>query len=145
MFQSKDKGAAALNPAARTVLQQAANNPHPDAPSVTSETPSVGINTIELTKPITSHKGQLRELTLRPPTFADYIEIGDVDAVVASLGADNRPSEMRAVTNHDAMLKWAVALTGHDRVVLSHLTPGDAGELMRRVRLALAPFAQGNS
>lgn len=144
MFNSKPP---AGSPAARTVLQQAANPVQPDpVPSpAANDTVEVGNPPIKLSQSITTHAGPVRELTLRQPTFTDYIAIGDIDTPVLSNFDDNgRPTMMEAKTNHDAMMRWAVALTGLDKIVLSHLTPADAGQLMRRVRLAVAPFQKGN-
>lgn len=146
MFNSKPP---AGSPAARTVLQQAANPIQTDQPPPAAndaiEAPA-GPLAIKLTKPITTHAGLVREIALRKPTFTDYIANGDIDtAVVSGISADGQPSEFRVVTNHDAIMKWAVVLTGLDRLVLAQLEPADVGELIRGVRLAMQPFSRGNS
>lgn len=138
-------------PQAAAVLRQAASNanPEPAAPaaaSVQQVAPATAGETIPLSKTIQTHQGPKSELVLRAPTFTDYIELGDIDTAVAlSLAADGKPEQLEVRTNHEAIMRWASALTGHDRVVLSQLAPRDAGALIRAVRLAIAPFTQGNS
>ncbi len=148
MFTKSNPGG--VTPAARTVLQQAANQQQPDPPTPPGAGPamesSAGGTTIALSKPITTHTGVVRELVLRAATFTDYIENGDIDMVIAGgFGPDNKPTELRTVTNFDGLMKWAVALTGYDRLVLSQLAPSDAGKMMRNLRLQLQAFQQGNS
>lgn len=102
---------------------------------------------VRLTRPIATHKGDVAEIRLKQPTFADFIELGDIDTVVA-IGVDDasgQPQGLEVKTNHKALERWAVRLTGLDTVVLNLLAPADAGALMREVRLALKPFSQGNS
>lgn len=130
-------------PQAAAVLRQAASNANPEPPQ---SAPAPAGAVVPLSKSITTHKGSVSELVVRAPTFTDYISIGDIDTPVASgVGPDGRPTQLEVRTNHEAIMRWASALTGHDRIVLSQLAPADAGELIRAVRVAIAPFAQGNS
>lgn len=139
------------SPAAAAVLRQAAGNgnPEPSATAVGAAPASAaGSTVIPLSKPIATHKGTVSEIVIRPPTFTDYIQIGDIDTPVISGKADGDPGQDVSVvvrTNYAAIMRWASALTGLDQIVLSQLAPHDAGLLMRHVRLALAPFQQGNS
>ena len=139
---------APLSPAGGTVLRQAAGNgnvaPAPEPTAAASAT--AGSVTLPLTRPIVTHQGPKSEIVIRAPTFTDYIANGDIDTPVASgVGPDGRPTTLEVRTNHEAIMKWASALTGLDRLVLSQLAPGDAGEMLKHVRMAIQPFSQGNS
>lgn len=103
--------------------------------------------TVTLSRPLNTHKGAVSVIPVRAPTFLDYIDIGDIDTVIAHNidEVTEKPDALEVKTNHAAILRWAVALTGIDRIVLSSLPPVDAGSLMRAVRQAVAPFSQGNS
>jgi len=86
------------------------------------------------------------EIALRQPVLTDYIEIGDIDTFVASgIDAAGQPTGMEAKTSHQALMAYAVRLSGHDTHVLGRLHPGDAGNLIRAVRLLVLPFSRGNS
>lgn len=103
--------------------------------------------TIDLTKPLNTHKGETRRIFLRSPTLADYIELGDIDVVFAK-GVDEsgkQPEGMEVRTNYDAIMRWAVRLSDLDRVILGALNPQDAGVLVGAVRKAVVPFSKGNS
>jgi hypothetical protein len=120
-----------------------ASEPRQVAPSL----PVAAGAVVHLSRPIATHKGDVAEIRLKQPTFADFIELGDIDTVVA-IGVDDatgQPLGLEVKTNHKALERWAVRLTGHDAVVLNLLAPSDAGALMREVRMALKPFSQGNS
>jgi len=132
------------SPQAAAVLRQAASNGNPE-PSPAAAPAANGI-TIPLTKPISTHRGTVSEIVMRSPTFTDYIANGDIDTPVASgVGVDGKPTSLEVRTNHEAIMRWASTLTGLDRLVLSQLAPGDAGELIQHVRRAILPFSQGNS
>jgi len=132
-------------PQAAAVLRQAASNGNVEQASAAAPVDDGSI-TIPLSKPIQSHQGPKTVLVIRQPTFTDYIANGDIDTAVASgMGADGKPTSLEVRTNHEAIMRWAATLTGFDRLVLSQLAPGDAGEMIRHVRQAILPFSQGNS
>jgi len=102
-------------------------------------------STIQLSRAIPTHQGDVRTLTVRPPTLTDYIANGDIDVPVAMNFENGVATTLRVQTNHDALVRWAAALTGHDRVVLGNLGAADAGRLFEAVRTAVLPFTRGNS
>ena len=109
--------------------------------------PAGGGASVRLSRPIATHNGDIAEITLREPTFADYIEIGDVD-IASGTGVDEVTGQVAGFevrTNYRALEAWASRLSGLDRVVLGQLTAADAGKLMRAVKMAVAPFTRGNS
>ncbi|MGE0699266.1 MAG: phage tail assembly protein [Hyphomicrobiaceae bacterium] len=85
-----------------------------------------------LSKPIRTHQGELRELTLRDPVAADYIEIGKVPFDVR--GADE---DRRATVDFKVAAQWAAALTGLDAILLGQLAAKDWLALVGRVNALL--------
>lgn len=107
---------------------------------------SADVVTVRLAAPLKTHRGDVMEIALRQPVLTDYIEIGDIDTFVASgVDAAGQPTGMEAKTSHQALMAYAVRLSGHDTHVLGRLHPGDAGNLIRAVRLMVLPFSRGNS
>jgi hypothetical protein len=102
---------------------------------------------VELSRPLATHKGEVRKIVLRQPHLSDYIEIGDIDCVAAA-GVDEstgQPRSMEVKTNREALISWAVRLSGLDRTILGTLAPEDSGALIQAVRIAILPFSRGNS
>ncbi len=142
MFNSKQQ-----TPQAATVLRQAAANQAEPPTNTATPAASGVVHSIKLSRAINTHKGLVSELSLRAPTMSDYIANGDIDTVVATGIAPGVavPTALETKVNYEGLMKWAVSLSGLDRLVLDQLSPEDAGHLFRQVRIAVAPFAQGNS
>lgn len=132
---------------APTAVREASGNGGGVTAAVSAPTTGAGSIVIDLSAPLPTHTGDVRKLTLRQPKFADYIEIGDIDLVVAKGVQEDgqQPEGMEVKTDYHALMRWATRLTDLDRIVLGNLAPGDAGNLMRAVRMAVAPFQRGNS
>lgn len=103
------------------------------------------LKVIHLSRSIVTHQGDTRVLSLREPTLADYIEFGDIDTPVATDFEDGRATVLRTHTYRDALISWAVALTGLDRIVLGALSAQDAGAVFEAVRIAVEPFSKGSA
>lgn len=104
-----------------------------------------GSASITLSRPISTHDGDKSVLNLRAPTLSDYMSHGDIDVPIATDFVNGVATTLRAHTDREALIKWAAALTGLDRVVLGQLSAADAGRLFEAVRTAVLPFSRGNS
>lgn len=79
---------------------------------------------IKLTKPIEGAQGMIREITLREPTFDDYLRCGDV--AVPSKQSDG---SMSVSVNRDALALWMQQLSGIDVLTLGMLSMRDSNEI----------------
>lgn len=129
---------APMRPAGRPVAVE--QQPLPPA-----EMPDFDTLTVVLSRKIVTRAGEVTKINLREPTFTDYIALGDIDTPVASDFVDGRATVLKTHTDRDALVGWAVALSGLDRIVLGQLSARDAGALFEAVRMAVEPFAKGNS
>lgn len=102
------------------------------APKPDDYVPPADVKTLRLSSAIKSHAGEIRELKLREPIAADYIEIGKLPFNVRGDAADRRV-EM----DFKLMAQWASRLSGHDELVISQLKAEDWLELVGRVNALL--------
>jgi hypothetical protein len=99
---------------------------------------------IELAHPLSGHAGAIGELTLKVPTFGDFIDCGPVQRHVARhVGTPDFAVEIRE--DQDAMMRWMIRLTGQPEAILRQLSPRDAFAIRREIARMVAEFEQGNS
>lgn len=100
---------------------------------------------VNLETPLKSHAGEMRQIHLKPATFADYIDIGDVDSWVAdSVNEAGQATNLRVETNYAAIMRWATRLSDIDQHILGTLKPRDAYRLMLAIKRIVAVFTKGN-
>lgn len=107
--------------------------------------PTIAVE-IPLTKPITTHAGELRVLQLRMPSYGDLMDIGEIDRVYV-LELDeltNKPTKMETIVDRAAVMKWAERLTDIGRIVLSQLTMKDGMALEAALRRIIGAAQKGN-
>ena len=87
---------------------------------------------VELSKPIQSHKGQMRTVVIREPNAGDYIEIGRFPFDIRGEGEDRR-------ANIDFTLagKWVARLTDLDDILIKQLASRDFLALVGRINTIL--------
>lgn len=145
MFNSKQP----VTGAARSVLQQAANVAQSDAATTigsvandAAESP-VGAVVVQLKKSMATHKGPVSELTIREPTFAEFIEYGPISTVVYSNdGEGAKPNRIEGKLNLKGLMRWMTALTGHDAIILGTLSPRDSYAVSDAVAKMVARFTE---
>jgi hypothetical protein len=75
---------------------------------------------LRLTKPLQTHKGQVREIMFRAPVGRDYI---DIQALPFDLrGGDE---SRRIVIDYAKSARWVSALTGLDEIVIGNMPRED--------------------
>lgn len=102
---------------------------------------------IALLRPLVTHAGDLRKLTLRVPTFGDFVDLGEVTRMFA-VPSETDPEQMGQVelkVDRAAVMRWASRLSGHDRVVLGQLAPADAQKLMSAIVQVVGLFTKAGS
>lgn len=115
----------------------------PGAANAATQLPP-GSTIVELSQPLVTHKGDVRQIVLKPITVGDFIDCGAIETVrVLSLDEAGQPKEMEHRINNEALIEWATRLTGLDRLIISSMT-ADGPKLLRAVRLAVAKFEAGN-
>lgn len=98
--------------------------------------------TVPLSRPLTTHEGELRAIPLRKPTFGEFIAIGQIETVIYS-GADGA---LRRESKFDLqrLMRWAVELSGQDHIILATLDAEDAYALTKAVSDIVNVFVMGN-
>lgn len=120
MFVPKVQGAAS------SAAIQATADPTP--PTAMPVDPLV----IVLAAPIKSHKGEIRELRMRKPVAADFIEIGRMPFDVRGEGEDKR-----AIVDFKLAATWLARLTDHDEIVIGQLSQLDFMLAVARINVLL--------
>lgn len=119
-------------------------DPMPPAPVAESAPIALGSVTVPLSRPLVTHRGDVHEITLRAPTFGDFIDLGEVTRMFA-VPSERNPEEMGQVelkVDRAAVMRWAVRLSGHDQVILSTLSANDAQRLMAPIVQLVAAFTK---
>lgn len=98
-----------------------------------------------LSRPVPTHKGELRELAVRVPDFGEFIELGEITSVLRFGETPDGQPILKTQIDRDKLMAWAVRLTGVDRVILGTLPPPDAYRLSLSVTRVVEIFTQGNS
>lgn len=80
--------------------------------------------TIKLTKPIDGMHGMIREITLREPTFDDYLQCGDV-----AVPSKNPDGALSFSVDREALSLWMQQLSGIDQLTLGDLSMRDVNEI----------------
>jgi hypothetical protein len=83
---------------------------------------------VKLVKPIKTHQGEQREITLREPIASDYVTCDVMPFKIIGNG-----DEARIDVQFKPMMKWATLLTGHDEIVLGNLSGPDWLEMTRKI------------
>ena len=100
---------------------------------------------VRLTRAIETIDGPVTTLTLREPTFGDWLDCGELNSAVAVTdGAGGQPGRIEIQTNREAVMRWLARLSGLDQAVLTQLTMTD----FRQAHLALQRIVgdmEGNS
>ncbi len=99
--------------------------------------------TVQLSRPLTTHRGDVSEIALRKPNFGDFIDLGQVENLRFSQSEDGA-KQQESVIDFERLMRWAVRLSGIDRVILSTLDPIDAYELSKAVIQIANVFILGN-
>lgn len=100
--------------------------------------------TITLSRPLPTHKGDVRAIQLRKPTFGEFIEIGPVENLVFTNGDDDS-RRMESRIDLQRLMKWAVRLSDIDQLVLSSLDPADGYALSKAVVEIVNVFVVGGN
>ena len=87
-----------------------------------------GAHVVPLSKPLTSHQGQLTELRLRPPTFKDFMDLGDPSTLILGTGA------MIPQDDFDIIKSYIVRLSGVDELLLGPASIRDAKAMRDAVK-----------
>lgn len=99
---------------ASAAAMAAANGEPPAAVPVT------GDKIVALQKPIRTHQGEVRAITLRDPIAQDYIEIEQLPFEVRGTG-----DERRITVNFKIAAKWVARMANLDELLVGQLSAGD--------------------
>lgn len=104
------------------------------------------VATVTLKAPIEGQAGTIRQIALRAPRLADYLDCGEIMKLSASgaIGADGKPETLNLEVDRWAVMRWLERLSGHNAHELGQLSMGDYRSLEREVR-TLVDTDQGNS
>lgn len=102
--------------------------------------------TVELSRPIVTHKGDVRVLQIREPKFEDWINCGPVNRrIVLDPRENGGRTGVEIVEDATALLKWMMALTGLGRIVLETMPLADSRKLAAKVMALIEDIERGNS
>lgn len=102
--------------------------------------------TITLSQALTTHRGPVREIFVRVPTYGEFIDLGEIDKVyVLELDEGNRPSKMESTMDRQALMRWMVRLTDLEAHVLGRMSMADGRKVETAVRRFVQALAEGNS
>jgi len=120
--------------------------PQAAAPAAGGPAPVSFAAEIPLSKRIHAHTEDLSVLRLRVPTYADLMDIGEIDRVYV-LEMDpitNRPTKMETIVDRIAAMRWTERLTGLDQIVLSQLSMQDGIAVEAALRRIIGAAQKGN-
>lgn len=100
---------------------------------------------VPLSKPLPTHKGDVRDLAVRIPDFAEFIELGEITSVLRFGETPEGQPILKTQIDRDKLMAWAARLTGVDRAILGTLPPVDSYRLSLAVTRVVEIFTQGNS
>lgn len=100
---------------------------------------------VPLSKPLVTHKGELRQIEVSIPDFGSFIELGEITSMVKCGENAEGQAIIRADIDKERLMRWCVKLTGLDRALLSTLAPVDGYRLTLAVTKVVGIFTEGNS
>lgn len=107
--------------------------------------PDVGdVLPVPLSKPLATHKGEVRQIDVRVPDFGDFIEIGEIESVLKTGETPDGQPILKSSIDRERLMRWMVKLTGIDRAILSTLPPLDAYRVSLAVTKVVEIFSVGN-
>jgi len=65
---------------------------------------SDGVRVVKLEKPFEGHHGMISEIRLRPPTFKDFIELGDPSVLIVVAGGMVPQEDLATIAKYIARL-----------------------------------------
>jgi len=106
--------------------------PAPAAAPIEAPEADFDLYTLALSRPLRTHKGEVRTLVIREPTAADYIEIGRVPFDVRGENEDRR-----AQIDHKCAGEWVARLTDLDEIVIGGMASRDWLAMVGRINAIL--------
>ena len=106
------------------------------------------VSTIELSKPLPGHNGEISRIELREPEFGDWIECGDIhETTVIDPGgmARGEPGAARVAVRPEAVAKWFQRLSGVPYASLTKMSMKDARAVLGEVVALVGSLDAGNS
>ena len=101
--------------------------------------------TIELAQPLASPRGAIPVLTIRIPTYGDWMDCGPVQRNIAIDPTAGSGMKIEVIEDREAMMRWMCRLTGQAEAVLRTMGPRDAKAVRREIARLVAEFEAGNS
>lgn len=98
---------------------------------------------VPLSKPLLTHKGELKALEVRVPDFGTFIELGEIERVLKHGENDAGQPILKSEIDKERLMAWCVKLTGIDRALLSTLAPADGHRLSLIVMRLVEIFSTG--
>ena len=91
-------------------------------------------HTVKLSRPIEGHGGLISELHFRPPTFGDWVEIGDFETTefILDEATGNRRGCVRVTP--EAVARWFQRLTALPSSVLAQMAFSDGQACYRKLQ-----------
>lgn len=120
----------------------------PAAQPQTAPAPRQVVVTIELSKPLPGHHGEIYAVELRAPEFADWVECGDIhETIVIDPAAMQRgePGAAKVTVRAEAVAKWFQRLSGLPYAALGKLAMKDARAVFGEVVTLVGSLDAGNS
>ena len=94
------------------------------------------VSTIELSKPLPSHNGDIAVIELREPEFGDWVECGDIHETTVidpAAMARGEPGAARVTLRPEAVAKWFQRLSGVPFASLAKMSLKDARAVLGEV------------
>lgn len=102
----------------------------------TTAAPRNIVCTIELSKPLPSHNGDIAVIELREPEFGDWVECGDIHETTVidpAAMARGEPGAARVTLRPEAVAKWFQRLSGVPFASLAKMSLKDARAVLGEV------------
>lgn len=100
---------------------------------------------IELSRPLPGHAGPISVITLREPTFGDFIDCGPIRRQIAGDPRASGGMKIEIIEDVDAIMRWINRLSGIPEAILRALSPRDAYAVKSQIAAIFNEFDQGNS
>jgi hypothetical protein len=103
---------------------------------------------IHLEKTISGHHAPISVIELRPPTFGDWLDIGEIQAyVITDTQAMSRGQPIATRVEHrlEAIGRWFQALSGQPMAVLTQMSLADARRVYTAIARLVGTIDGGNS
>jgi hypothetical protein len=94
---------------------------------------------VKLSRPLVTHKGELKELTLREPTARDFIEINKLP-VRFKIDAEGGGREV--MVDYETLFRWASHLTDIGVDILGTLKKRDVQSIVEAIQEILGDEAE---